>query len=326
MYKTTEELVVNNAQIASLKNVFQEDGGPIKYSDVANSYDGLDGDFPDDEVKWWPFGHPDFKEEDEFPNLPNAKLGFAVASPILLLKEGKRTISFRFTFETKIKATFSDNRLDDALDILFSGEKEWIPATVLIGGLPTSSSLEDKELTLAVELNEGADAVVPYNKEVLLENFTSANPIARFLFKTDEDAPGYELYSILKNNNLVKITIDVAVNEMQEMILENDLGRLDASKPFLPFGPQPVLGSNLYIGCQEALNKPWNNISIAMEWKDTPFYEGNDENFVQHYIAYRKDHLVSLGKIPTPCPPIHIPILLWTAILLLLTMRILKLP
>ena len=292
IYKTVEELIVNKAKVADLKNVFHEDGKGVKYSEIANSMDGLGEPFHDNAVKWWPFGHPTLETEKDVPNLPDAKLGFAIASPILVLKEGIRTITFTFDFETRLKKDFSKESFDEALEVILSGEKEWIPATINTN----SSFLTDKKMMLTVELSAGADAIVPYNKEVLLENFNSNNPIARFLFTSEADGLGYQLYTILKNNKLKKISIDVQVQEMQELILENDLGRLDASKPFLPFGPQPVKGSKLYIGCQEALNKPWTKISIDLGWKDTPFYGEGIPNFVEHYKAYRYDYLTNLGK------------------------------
>ena len=42
---------------------------------------------------------------------------------------------------------------------------------------------------------------------------------------------------------------------MKGVQLENDHGKLDASKPFYPFGPVPGPGSAFYIGAQEALAK-----------------------------------------------------------------------
>lgn len=293
IYKTKEELVVNKAKVAALKNVYHEEGKGVKYSPVANSVGGLGEPFPDDAVKWWPFGHPAIKTEKDVPNLADAKLGFAIASPILVLKEGVRTITFTFDFGAKLKSSFSNEAFDEALEVLLSGEKEWIPATISAD----ASFLTNKKMVLTVELSAGAATIVPYDKEVLLENFNSDNPIARFLFTSEADGLGYELYTILKNNKLEKISIDVHVQEMQELILENDLGRLDASKPFLPFGPQPVKESKLYIGYQEALNKPWTKISIVLGWKDTPFYgEEVTNHLVEHYKAYRNDYLTNLGK------------------------------
>ncbi len=292
VYKTQNELIVNSSKISSLKNVFHDKGTSVKYSEIANSFDGLGEDFPDDDIKWWPFGHPNFKDVDDFPNLPNAKLGFAVASPILLLKEGKRTITFTITFESNLPFTLSDKLSDNVLDILLSGEKEWISAILNI----ESSSATNKELVLVAELSEAAEAIVPYKKDVLLENFNSTNPIARFLFKTGEDTSGYNFYNFLNDAIITSIGIKVDVEGMQELVLENDLGRLDVSKPFLPFGPQPVRDSKLYIGCQEALNKPWSEVSIDLSWKDSPFYDGVTDHFKEHYIAYRKSHLLNFSK------------------------------
>ena len=292
IYKTQNELIVNKAKVASLKNVFHKKGTGVKYSEIANSFDGLGGDFPDDTIKWWPFGHPNFKDSYDFPNLPNAKLGFAIASPILLLKEGERTITFTITLGKASKKSVTADDFENGIELLLSGEKEWIPASITT----TESSLIGSKLKIIATLSAASAAVIPYKKEVLLENFNSTNPIARFLFKSGEGTQGYKLYNILNNNQVSEIKIDVDVKEMQELILENDLGRLDVSKPFLPFGPQPVRDSKFYIGCQEALNKPWSEVTIDLAWKDTPFFGVGLDQFKEHYKAYRNNYLNNLGK------------------------------
>ncbi|WOD42839.1 phage baseplate protein [Hwangdonia lutea] len=294
IYKTQNELIVNSAKVSALKNVLHKQGTGVKYSEIANSFDGLGGDFPDDNVTWWPFGHPNFKDSDGFPNLPNAKLGFAIASPILLLKEGLRTITFSITFGSNLPSAPSKKISDNVFEVLLSGEAEWISAPIDT----VNSSVEKNTLKLVVEIPEATDPIVPYDKTVLLENFTSANPIARFLFKTGDDEFGYDFYEFLSGAIVTEIKIDVDVKNMQDIVLENDLGRLDASKPFFPFGPQPVRDSKFYIGCQEALNKPWTEVKIDMQWKDTPLYESASENdhFREHYLAYRKGHLKNLSK------------------------------
>ncbi|WP_418604235.1 baseplate J/gp47 family protein [Hwangdonia sp.] len=294
IYKTQNELIVNSAKVTALKNVLHKKGTGVKYSEIANSFDGLGGDFPDDNIKWWPFGHPNFKDSEGIPNLPNAKLGFAMASPILLLKEGIRTITFSITFGSKLPSTPSNKIPDNVFDVLLSGEKEWISAQINT----VTSSVVNNTLKLVVEIPEATDPIVPYDKTVLLENFTSTNPIARFLFKTGDDDLGYNFYEFLSGAIVTSIKIDVDVKNMQDVLLENDLGRLDVSKPFFPFGPQPVRDSKFYIGCQEALNKPWTEVKVNLQWKDTPFYENASENdhFREHYLAYRKSHLQNLSK------------------------------
>lgn len=296
IYETQKELIVNKAQVVLMKIVFHEKNNGIKYSEVANSFDGLGKDFPNNEIKWWPFGHPDFKNNENIPNLPKAKIGFAIGSPILLLKEGKRKVIFTIKFENQIKVFFNKESLSAALTILLSGEKEWIPANIIVTANGVSS-MSGNTLVIETEISEALEAIVPYNKKALKENFNSSNPVARFLFKA-EDKLGHELYNSLKHNKILEIAIDVRVEEMQELIVENDLGRLDVSKAFMPFGPKPEKGSNFYIGCQEALNKPWSNISINIQWKDTPFYENvnNHEHFKENYKAYRKEYLNNFGK------------------------------
>ena len=57
IYNTTEELIANKIKVAQLKNVYNDiNNNELKAADVANSVDGIGGDFPDDDIKWWPFG------------------------------------------------------------------------------------------------------------------------------------------------------------------------------------------------------------------------------------------------------------------------------
>ncbi|MCG8306782.1 MAG: baseplate J/gp47 family protein [Cytophagales bacterium] len=302
IYKTQDEIVVNKASVASLRNVFHEDGVGIKYALKADSYDGLGKDFPDNEIRWWPFGYPSntpgiTRDGGPYPDLPFAKIGFGLSSPVLLLREGKRIVTFTFALSGDGLHTFKARDLKDALDISFSGEKEWITSEIITGDhLPAGfsdapSSITANALRIVVLVHQGADPIVNYDKEVLLEPYNTGDPVARFIIKNSPDSDkGYGFLQLYAKALVSSVRIDVSADEIQDVAIENDLGVLDASKPFFPFGPQPLAGSNFYVGLPEAMNKNWTKISVDFTWKDTPL------SFVDRYRAYKSQFKTGISK------------------------------
>lgn len=289
IYKTVDEIIVNNAVVSSLRNVYPDQAKGIKNSFVANSFDGLGGEFTDESTSWWPFGHNLSLEEDEnsFPELPMAKTGFGLSSPVLLLKEGKRTITFDISLGKDISEKVSISNILDSLQIFLSGEKEWLPGTLdrSLSGLTTN------QLSIVVTLDESADPIVAYDKEVLLEPYNTTDPVARFLLNYDADnSKANELQELFSKTTVSDINITVEAEALQDVVVENDKGAMDASKPFFPFGTLPVAGSNFYIGLPEALEKNWQNITVDFSWKDKP------DDFRELYIAYREPFLNAISK------------------------------
>lgn len=292
IYKTQDEIIVNKTSIASLRNIFHEDGIGVKNAYVANSYDGIGEDFPDDEIRWWPFGYPTdtpgaTQDSGSYPGLPFAKMGFGLSSPVLLLKEGKRTITFTFSLGPFNASLLNASDLPDAIAVFFSGEKEWIEGEIIA----TDSSIISGELKLVVELNEGLDPIINYDKEVLIEPYNTTDPVVRFIIKNSTtDDKGYKFQQLFSTTVVNNVSINASIDAIQDIIIENDLGILDASKPFYPFGPQPKTGSNFFIGLPEALDKNWTKINIDFDWKDKL-------NLVDNYIAYRTEFIEKISKI-----------------------------
>ncbi len=289
IYKTQKELIVNNATVTSLRNIYPHSGVGIKNSFVANSYDGLGEDFLDDNTSWWAFGHPYSNEEDldSLPQLPFAKTGFGIAAPILNLKEGKRSITFTVTLNSVPNVSLTLEDIINTLSVFFSGEKEWIQGTYD----SINSSFASNTLKLVVTLDESIDPIMGYNEEVLLEPYTTTDPVARFLIDYDAtDSVGHAVQQLFSKTVVQDINISITVEGLQDIAIENDLGVMDASKPFYPFGTLPVEGSNLFIGLSEVLDKNWENISLEFEWKDKP------PSFIDRYVAYREEFVNTISK------------------------------
>ena len=69
---------------------------------------GKGADFPNDDVKWWPFAYyeipPSPGEDDshEYPGLSNARTGFALAGEIFELQEGERDVVISLDFKQSL--------------------------------------------------------------------------------------------------------------------------------------------------------------------------------------------------------------------------------
>jgi len=290
LYKSSEELIANKTTVALLKNVYHDGTNKkIVASPIANSYDGIGGKFPNENVQYWPFGHGN---DINYPELPNATLGFSIASPILLLSEGKRNVEISFVFKENIPNTNS-NHIIDFTSIFLTTAKGWFEVpeiksaiTVKNGTFNTSFNL--KTMKIAFQLDENVDAITNYNSKILETEFESQLPIAKFILNTSE-VNGFELYKSLAQNTLESIIIKIDVQNVKNVLLENDNGTINAAKPFFPYTPIPVVGSNFYIKYEEAFAKNWNTIDISLNWKNTP------DNFPDHYKTYKNSSINSIS-------------------------------
>ncbi|MBX2924701.1 MAG: hypothetical protein KF746_21040 [Chitinophagaceae bacterium] len=117
LFSTDEEIVVNEAQIVEKKTLFlNQDSVPFEtrpglmeshtyvggvyMAPKADMADGVKEDFSDGQpVNWYTLGNKDSKfiapgKKDPIP-YPGARLGFILASPVLYLAEGTRTIDIK---------------------------------------------------------------------------------------------------------------------------------------------------------------------------------------------------------------------------------------
>lgn len=285
IYKTTEELIANKTRISQLKSVYNDiKSGEIKASEVANSLDGKGESLKEESKYWFPFGYT--SEEKKYTELPAAKLGFAIASPLLQLKEGERAIAITITFnESFNESLFTAEDLRDNISIFCSGEKKWLDNFKI----DSASHISDNQLKLVFQASKDTPAIVNYDQKKLGENFSSDQPIIRFLIHT-ENEKGHYLFRNLVTKTISNINVNVAVNDIKSVPIENDNGLLNADKPFYPFTAQPTTGSSFLISYPEIFSKKWKNIDVTINWKNTP------ASFATHYAAYKKTYLEPIGK------------------------------
>lgn len=269
IYKTDEGFIANQAKVVQIKS-FLNDGKKreLKMAPVANSADGLGDKLPAESNYWWPFGYnadETVSDKSVYKELPKAKLGFSVASSLFDLKEGERTVTVKIDFvknSTQKLQNISAADIENNIKVFCSGEKEWLSGIVL-----KCVRNDESQLELSFTLSKDFPAVVPYDKNILLQTFQTGFPVVRFMIEGEKY---YDVYEALSEKLVKNIEIAVDVKGVKSVQIENDSNTLNAEKPYYPFTAQPIRGSNFYIKCPEMFSKKWQNADITINWKNTP--------------------------------------------------------
>ncbi len=304
IYKTDEELIVNKTSVATFKSIYNDPKlTEFKASNVSNTRDGLEEPLPEEEPYWLPFAYT--SNEKKYAELPTASVGFAIASPILQLQEGLRTIEVHIHFHTVALSEDKTNLIDFATKIndlpevisIYGSGKE-----AFIGPLPlkitndaitemVTSIPDNNQLKLVFQIDREQEALVSYNKEKLLEKYDTTFPLVKFLIDTTKEGEnplGYNFYKTLINRTISLITVKVDVRGAKSLLIENDHGKISIKKPFFPFTTQPLKRSNFYIDYPEMFSKGWEHCSIALTWQNAP------DDFNEWYKAYLKEHRTAI--------------------------------
>jgi hypothetical protein len=230
-----------------------------------------------------------------------ARLGFALASNVLALREGERTVhvTLRLGAERAERgeggpadtlgrrlALLAEQMRESPAEVGYkvlrrmftlslTGPDGWLPVTGYSAAFGPSQPEEPGELdALDVYFTLGADfpAVVPYDVIVHgSDGGAGSCPLLRFELNSE----GYLYpYGLLRGLPLAKAQIDVSVRGHRSLVLQNQLGPLSAAAPFQPFGPLPASGSYLVVGSAEAASKRLTGAELVLEWGGLPRVAG----------------------------------------------------
>jgi hypothetical protein len=251
-YSLTENVVFNQAQVSEIK-AFQIHNQNLLSFGKANSLDGNGAEFEGEDKSWSAFGNKQ--------SVPTSDGGFAIASNLLFLKEGHRTIEIKITFgklpKTKtnfITTKFSKKSILIPFEISLTGDEEWVIQKVDGNFDPLKNSL-----TLKVILDVEEPQIIPYSEKIHESNFDTVLPLLKAKLDQTESQV---TYSELMNSSVTSIKLSVAVNGVKDLALSSDGGSIDASKPFKPFGDFPKSGSGFYIGSKEVFQKDLDSLTL----------------------------------------------------------------
>lgn len=240
---------------------------------------------------WRPFGKSQLEHPVESRPMEPVGFGLAIASPNFLMAEGTRWIELSFKLKSKIGYTSSGAILGSMLDISVTGEKEWFKPDEIIkaeitADIPEGSQDPDQEnpftLDVHIKINESTPAITAYSEEIHHGNFNSNWPVLTLAIN-----PESYLLETLSKFRVEQITIEVEAKGIKDLILQNDQAIQPADKPAMPFGSNPMIGSNFYIGSKEIFSKSLNSLNIILEWQDVP------EDLTDYYRAYGNSNILS---------------------------------
>ncbi len=295
LYTTDRAIGINSAKIAELKTLFVAKNPKIGIgssynvitnlyaSPIANSLDGKGTSFINDEENWPTFGHDILELPQSEHQMGFADLGWAISAPILEMEEGHRVVTMRFTFLPATMYTLnllikdiSKNQnisredafskiFKNSLEVHFSSAEGWTEAYTVEVLPPAEWGVP--EITIVASLNNMLPAVVNYDAEVLGEGYDTNFPVVKILH-CNEGA--FYTYSFLKDLELKTVNIDVNVTGIKRLAISSNLGGLDSSVPFQPFGAIPEVGSYMLVGKEELFRKELTDVQFNIEWHNLP--------------------------------------------------------
>lgn len=164
--------------------------------------------------------------------------------------------------------------LEGAFNVSFSTAEGWSDTYNINGSISSS-----RHIKLQLNLDRDQPAIDNYAEDIIQAGINTTQPVMKVLL--NEDA--VFRYDFLQPGDMDMFVINVEVQGVKNLVLQNDTATLNADKPFQPFGPLPLLKSNLYVGNNEVFNKSLLDFELNIEWADAP------EDFATHYAAYNSD-------------------------------------
>lgn len=218
-------------------------------------------------------------------NLSNTQqeLGWALSSPMLSLTEGERKVFLYFI-------------LDGATDIalLLAGASPFRLFTSGNNGWTESLHTATYErvgnyLLFSFTIAEGEDALAPCSSDI--HGIDTGYPAVRILI--DEiPAIGIDITSI----KFKDIQIRVSVSDIRTFNLYSDVGEMDSSQPFYPFGTVGEKGSWFIFGSEELSIKKVLNVSLRGTWNKLP-----DGGYTSLYKNYTLPQPVTNSSFKATC-------------------------
>ena len=171
-FASDRDFVANQARVAALKTIYRHSNEPkdtknvgrLYASPVSNSADGLGAPLTSIDQSWHPFYNKIYTDGTLAEiKMPEAEVGFAIASHYLLMAEGTRTVTVKFKY---VNGTLNISA-DDIVCFLTS-EKGWME-------ILQKTINNSQELIISLS---GADpAVTAYSAKVHEYDFSTNLPI-----------------------------------------------------------------------------------------------------------------------------------------------------
>lgn len=226
-----------------------------------------------------------------------AVIGFAIASPLLALAQGTRTITLILGLDP---AGFERAALDAVLTGKVRPFRFWLSTAAAMVEVPAADArdaapataaigLAGETLRITLVLAPGFPAVEPCTAAPAGQRAAPLLQVQLAPAAARDDATHRALASLVVN----RVDLAVGVAGLTQLTLQSDDRLLSAKTPFEPFGLAPVVGASLYLAHPECCFKALTELTLDIEWLGAP------DSFADYYQDY-SDPRAAVGPFGHP--------------------------
>jgi hypothetical protein len=254
-----------------------------------------------------------------------ASLGFAVASPTLMLAGGTRSITIGLTLTddslTKMwdiceaigtaaggvaAGTVFTTLIEAAFALRYSTAGGWVEIEGGYAVTPVTDSYGLFVLTFVLDSDAGpfvalgtapADGVIPALDLPVLVAELLQEPV-RLSVDPNDPSSGVTVYpyAVLSGMALSALSIDVEVVGLADLEASTPGGAVDTSQPFLLFGSPPVQGASLDIAAPELFAKRMTSFEMEIGWFGLPVTTTGFQGYYRAYVVDADGRTVPPGS------------------------------
>lgn len=204
--------------------------------------------------------------------------GWLLESHMFILEEGKRKVSTSFLLTNESASYLESHRIPEsslsgAFDIYASYTEGWMDYVPVISIERVKGRTR---MTFAFTMTETEYSLSPCQEKT--HNYVSTYPCIRILMN-NKNCP----YDWAKAIEFNQISIDVEVEGIRHFNLYNELGEIDSTQPFYPFGTQGDRGAWFMFCNDEISRKTVQEVSLNGIWNKLPQLPGGYTDIYKNY-------------------------------------------
>lgn len=239
------------------------------------------------------FGHRTSTSDStsKWKNISYTPLGLLIRSWSLLLREGERNLALNFILNESSFHEFKE--MIDSICAKF----HYQVLEAIYKVLHNIFHIEISTETGWMQVHDFSVEMSPFrNASALVINIHFAEDFPAICALPEENPsspPGLRIminrntwmypYSWLKTMNYEKLIIRTKVQQLSNIQVYSELGRIDTSMPFYPFGVMPKKGAWMVFGSYEMAVKNIISLNLHARWSDLP---DDEYGFFSYYNQY----------------------------------------
>lgn len=307
LYQTDEEIQLNNIELSHISTFFISENNTYDHLSSFNLVSGLYtkthaanqeevDTFNNEKTEFSTLGEEQMFLSNEEMNMEIANIGFLIMSPVLTLSKSNRTIYVDFKFSIDSIKTLSDLIIDisqnkdsseenifyeifsNAFVIEYTSEDAWVNIENYSVISPTDWSTGI--IRVSFNLDKTYPGISSFDSSIHDLQLETHLPVLKFKLNQESF---YNPYSFLNSMELLKIDLNVKVENLKNFDCYVNNEEVDINSEFELFGATPKKGDNLIIKSDELFNKKIKGLSVDWKYKNLANLNNSLKEFYEEY-------------------------------------------